>query len=134
VYGGLDTPLTTGGEQSSASEGDPGYSKPTNHLNALALETVHGGQIVQAPSPCGENCTFAHSFVGPAYQCIEKDPYDPDSSWCRPDVLFPGYTCSDTWVASTDLSIITYYEATNSSTDFCKSFSSNLPPVVMIKC
>ena len=123
VVPGISTPSRK--RQPQSYTGPPSYGKVRNRATAVILETVYGGQIVQAPSPCGENCTFTQSFVGPAYQCIDKDPYDPDSPWCRPDVLnSTDSSCSETWTVY-DWDYITFYEASNSSTDFCKSFSSN---------
>ncbi|KAH8590354.1 hypothetical protein B0O99DRAFT_634716 [Bisporella sp. PMI_857] len=103
------------------------YTKPTNRLTALISEVVYGGQIVQAPSPCGENCTFTQSFVGPAYQCAEMDPYDTSSPWCSPAGLknTGDTTCSEVWEVFGASLRSTLYEASNSSADFCTKLSSN---------
>jgi hypothetical protein len=103
------------------------YTKPTNRLTALIAEAVYNGQIVQSPSPCGENCTFTQSFVGPTYQCTEMDPYDTSSPWCSPAGLQnSGYAnCSEVWEVFGASPRSTLYEASNSSADFCTNLSSN---------
>jgi hypothetical protein len=62
---------------------DPTYDRPSSLAKALIYQAAYGGEIINAPSPCGENCSFTQSFVGPAYKCEEKDPYDPLSPWCK---------------------------------------------------
>jgi hypothetical protein len=106
------------------------YTKPTNRLTALISEVAYSGQIIQAPSPCGDNCNFTQSFVGPTYQCVEIDPYDISAPWCSNAALEESLfaTCPETWGDSGEFlntTSMVFYEATNSSSDFCTSVSSN---------
>ena len=108
------------------------YTKPTNRLAALISEVAYNGQIVQAPSPCGENCTFTQSFIGPTYQCVEMDPNDPSAPWCTQAALSQSSytTCSQSWGSLSafmyaNATRFSFYEASNSSADFCTSLSSN---------
>jgi hypothetical protein len=101
------------------ANGPTSYSKPNNRVSSVILESAYTGQIVQTPSPCGDNCTFTQSFVGPAYQCVDKDPYDMESPWCY------GGSCGTVFDYSPDLHEATFYLASNSSRDFCTNLTSN---------
>lgn len=57
-----------------------GASKPAI---AVIYETVYQGQIAKAASPCGANCSFTQSFVGPKYRCIDADLNDITAPWCH---------------------------------------------------
>jgi hypothetical protein len=105
----------------------PTYSKPNNRVSSVILESAYTGQIIQPPSPCGDNCTFTQSFVGPAYQCVDKDPYDKESPWCQPgiDNATSAVLCSQLSGYLPDLSYVTFYQASNSSGDFCTNLTSN---------
>lgn len=47
----------------------------TYRLTAIATNVLTTGELISWPSPCGLNCSYAISFVGPAYQCAEAGPY-----------------------------------------------------------
>lgn len=43
-------------------------------LQQIALRVFAGAEIIPWNSPCGINCSYATSFLGPAYECIEVGP------------------------------------------------------------
>ena len=44
-------------------------------LQSIANTISTTGQLISWPSPCGLNCSYTVSFVGPAYHCVEFGPY-----------------------------------------------------------
>lgn len=44
----------------------------SEQLRRIAARILTGGDIIQWESPCG-NCSYAISFIGPAYQCQERE-------------------------------------------------------------
>jgi hypothetical protein len=97
----------------------PGYDKPSKRALAIIYETVYGGRVVEASSPCGPNCTFTQSFVGPSYSCDQLDQYDPDAPWCDPNVR---NTTNDQRTCAEIIGEGTKYEARNSSANFCVKY------------
>lgn len=49
----------------------PVYIAPAAPLVQTALQVASSGQQVLWTSPCGPNCTYSTSFIGPAYSCAE---------------------------------------------------------------
>jgi len=45
------------------------------YFQDIADRVLAGGQIIPWPSPCGFNCSYTFSFVGPAYQCEDLGPF-----------------------------------------------------------
>ena len=46
----------------------------TYQYQGIASRVLMGGEIISWPSPCGLNCSYTVSFVGPAYQCVDLGP------------------------------------------------------------
>jgi hypothetical protein len=122
--------VDTQGEVFNSMGGDkfptPGYDKPSNRALAIIYETVYGGRVVEASSPCGPNCTFTQSFVGPSYSCVQLDQYDPDSPWCDPSIrntTDDHRTCAEVIGEGSPFpGNVTAYEARNSSANFCVKY------------
>lgn len=105
----------------------PGYNKPSNRALAIIYETAYGGRVVEAASPCGPNCTFIQSFIGPSYNCAQLDQYDPDAPWCDPNIrntTNDPRTCEQVIGEGSfpDPGNVTSYEARNSSANFCVKY------------
>ncbi|KAH7134949.1 hypothetical protein B0J11DRAFT_595781 [Dendryphion nanum] len=49
------------------------YTKPSSPATSFVSNTLYGKRIIDAPSPCGANCSFTQSFTGPAYKCDDID-------------------------------------------------------------
>ncbi|KAH9204019.1 hypothetical protein DL95DRAFT_398852 [Leptodontidium sp. 2 PMI_412] len=61
------------------------YIGPSPPINGLVYGTIYGGQVLSTDSPCGANCTFNQSFVGPAYKCRDVDytqNSEPNNPFC----------------------------------------------------
>jgi hypothetical protein len=105
----------------SADIGSPGYDRPASRATAVVYDAVYSGQIVNADSPCGANCSLTQSFIGPSYKCTQLDQYDTDAPWCQTDA---SDSCAD--IVSdfnlTDPSKVIAYQAQNSSADFCSKY------------
>ena len=41
----------------------------TEQLRRIATRVLTGGEIINWPSPCGSNCSYSVSFLGPAFDC-----------------------------------------------------------------
>jgi len=48
-------------------------------VEAISYRVLFGGGIVPWTSPCGLNCSYSISFVGPAYQCSDLGPLSSTS-------------------------------------------------------
>jgi len=59
------------------------YDGASNPAIAVIYETIYQGQIAKAVTPCGANCSFTQSFVGPKYRCIDADINDISAPWCH---------------------------------------------------
>jgi hypothetical protein len=46
----------------------------SDQLRRVATRVLTNGEISQFPSPCGSNCTYNITFIGPAYNCIRLEP------------------------------------------------------------
>ncbi|KAH0543428.1 hypothetical protein FGG08_002286 [Glutinoglossum americanum] len=101
--------------------GSPGYDHPSSKATAVVYQTTYGGGIASAISPCGANCTFTQSFVGPSYRCEQLDQYDSTAPWCQADSR---HSCEDVVgdFGLTDPKSVTSYLAGNSSGDFCAKY------------
>jgi hypothetical protein len=80
------------------ANGDPVYGGASTVMLAIAYQTAYGGQILPGASPCGANCTFEQSFMGPSYKCTS---------------VAPAYNGT-----------IPYFWARNSTEDFCQKYPS----------
>lgn len=85
------------------------------------------GELLSWPSPCGANCSYTFSFVGPAYQCLDLGPLS--STQINITELFatdptetPSYMDSSVWYdgvddsgdeAGTPVSIWIFYNSVN---------------------
>ena len=57
----------------------PEYISPSPNLVQTAIQVAASGQQVNWSSPCGTNCTYTISFVGPTYSCVNTSgPIPPD--------------------------------------------------------
>jgi hypothetical protein len=50
------------------------YLGSSDQLRRVAVRVLTNGEISPFPSPCGSNCTYNVTFIGPAYNCIRLDP------------------------------------------------------------
>jgi hypothetical protein len=50
----------------------------TEQLRRIATRVLTGGEIITWLSPCGSNCSYTVSFVGPAYKCQKLDSLPSD--------------------------------------------------------
>ena len=44
-------------------------------IQAISLRVMFAGGIIPWTSPCGMNCSYTFSFLGPAYQCVNLGPF-----------------------------------------------------------
>ena len=58
------------------------YIGASQQLLRIAARVLTNGEIITWPSPCGTNCSYSVSFIGPAYQCVPVD----DSSTSVPNL------------------------------------------------
>ncbi|KAH8704498.1 hypothetical protein GQ44DRAFT_764111 [Phaeosphaeriaceae sp. PMI808] len=49
------------------------YNNPSSPATSFISNTLYSKRIIDAQSPCGANCSFTQSFVGPAYKCEDVD-------------------------------------------------------------
>jgi hypothetical protein len=56
------------------------YTGAGQDLLRLTTLTILGGSVLSFPSPCGANCTYGISFLGPAFQC-QNSTLDPDNPY-----------------------------------------------------
>ncbi|KAJ5436852.1 hypothetical protein N7445_007737 [Penicillium cf. griseofulvum] len=45
------------------------YGGPAPSMNKIAAKTIVGGSPMDFSSPCGQNCSYSTSFMGPAMSC-----------------------------------------------------------------
>jgi hypothetical protein len=50
------------------------YLGSSDQLRRVAARVLTNGEISPFPSPCGSNCTYNITFLGPAYKCIRLAP------------------------------------------------------------
>lgn len=69
-----------------------GYQDATKGASGLIYNTMYGKRIVEAPSPCGANCSFTQTFNAPAYKCddVDYNNIDPENPFCGEDDGTPG--------------------------------------------
>ncbi|KAF1996619.1 hypothetical protein P154DRAFT_308955 [Amniculicola lignicola CBS 123094] len=89
--------------------GAQGYYRPSSRAIALIYQTVYGGRIADAISPCGSNCSFSQSFTAPAYKC---SPVETEGA-------IPLY--GSAW----DVSRVEWYKAWNTTADFCDTMGGS---------
>jgi len=41
----------------------------------VIMRVNSAGELISWPSPCGVNCSYIFSFIGPAYQCVGLGPW-----------------------------------------------------------
>ena len=49
------------------------YLGATEQLRRIATRVITSGEIITWGSPCGSNCSYTISFIGPAYRCQKLD-------------------------------------------------------------
>jgi hypothetical protein len=105
------------------------YVKPSSPATSFISNTLYGKRIIDAPSPCGANCSFSQAFFGPAYKCEDVDftrndtignPFCTESFYGHGDCggYFDPIMFSDPFVAN-------WYMARNSTGDVCAGFSGD---------
>jgi hypothetical protein len=65
------------------------YLGATDQLRRIAARILTGGELLAFPSPCGSNCTYNISFVGPAYDCVQFDPLSTLPNFTDPQLNTP---------------------------------------------
>ncbi|KAK0623791.1 hypothetical protein B0T14DRAFT_495208 [Immersiella caudata] len=99
------------------------YDTASSAATGFVYNTLYGKRIIEAPSPCGANCSFSQVFVGPAYKCDSIDfmtTTDRDNPFCSysQDPATLG-SCGGIFLDVRNgfsLEGITWYRARNSST------------------
>ncbi|KAH7128842.1 hypothetical protein EDB81DRAFT_662048 [Dactylonectria macrodidyma] len=71
------------------------YLGPSGAGLAIIYQSIFQNNIINSPSPCGLNCTFAQSFTAPSYKCEDVDPTDPEAPWCYAEGGQPNGTYLD---------------------------------------
>ncbi|CAM1503169.1 Fc.00g079450.m01.CDS01 [Cosmosporella sp. VM-42] len=64
-----------------------GYMDATKGATGLIYNTMYSKRIVEAPSPCGANCSFTQTFNAPAYKCdnVDYNNISADNPFCGKD-------------------------------------------------
>ncbi|KAF9458810.1 hypothetical protein BDZ94DRAFT_1269741 [Collybia nuda] len=96
------------------------YNSPSTFAQAVASRTLTGGQVPAWNSPCGTNCNYNLTFIGPAFQCSSP------SSVNIPAVT-PKWIANQTKGADIDVLTISYISdsaAITTSTTNCSSYRS----------
>jgi hypothetical protein len=62
------------------------YLGASDQLRRIGARVLTNGEQSVFPSPCGANCTYNVTFLGPAYQCDVHDPNTP-----LPNLTSPNY-------------------------------------------
>ena len=52
---------------------------PTHVLISLAARVASEFRVIPWSSPCGINCSYTFSFIGPAHRCVELGPFSSAS-------------------------------------------------------
>src|SRR5438874_1516877 len=97
----------------------PLYYKPSSRATGMVYSTVYGGSTLSTESPCGANCTFKQSFIGPAYLCQDVDYTQddvPGNPFCHGASYLNG-SCDGFATPTNNPFDITWYTARNSSGD-----------------
>jgi hypothetical protein len=109
----------------SGGVGSPQYDGPASRAISLIYQAAYGGEIVYGASPCGANCQYHQSFVGPSYRCFELDQYDTSAPWCvegaKSDI-----SCESVIDTGVDPLKTQTYEARNSSELFIDKYGGPL--------
>ena len=63
----------------SLDDNDLGFGSAVGQSSLVGIlsRVAYGGEPISWPSPCGVNCSYTFSFVGPAYQCVDLGPWSP---------------------------------------------------------
>ncbi|KAK4443448.1 hypothetical protein QBC34DRAFT_443396 [Podospora aff. communis PSN243] len=98
------------------------YDTASSAATGFVYTTLYGKRIIEAPSPCGANCSFSQTFAGPAYKCDNIDfmtTTDTNNPFCAyPQDPATLGTCGGIFLdARNGFSVegITWYRALNSS-------------------
>ncbi|KAF2685989.1 hypothetical protein K458DRAFT_402540 [Lentithecium fluviatile CBS 122367] len=104
------------------------YIKPSPPATSFISNTLYGKAIIDAPSPCGANCSFSQSFVGPAYKCDDVDFMRNDAignPFCT-ESFYGNGACGGYFDPITlDPFVANWYVAQNSSGDVCAGTSGD---------
>ncbi|KAM5527875.1 hypothetical protein FOXYSP1_19749 [Fusarium oxysporum f. sp. phaseoli] len=52
------------------SDGELRYAKP--YLSRVAKRSIMSGSFLPSPSPCGANCSYTVTFLGPSFSCQDQ--------------------------------------------------------------
>lgn len=104
------------------------YVDPSSPATSFISNTLYGRRIKEASSPCGANCSFSQSFVGPAYSCDEVDFTRNDTRgnpFCINSSDTHGICGGNFDQLTLDPFITNWYMARNSSGDICAGISGD---------
>jgi hypothetical protein len=99
------------------------YVSASAPATGFIYNTMYGRRIVDAPSPCGVNCSFSQTFIGPGYNCRDIDftrNDEPGNPFCTKS--YSGYgACGGYFDPFLDNAFdVNWYMASNSSGDICQ--------------
>ena len=105
------------------------YLGPTQQLLRIPLQVLSVGTAITVPSPCGGNCSYTLSFIGPAFQCSQI------SASSLPPGVFDGiesesyliYNGTTHWSGNTEVQGLYIYRRVvdGGNFTFCSSYESN---------
>jgi len=102
------------------------YQKASSPIVSFISNTLYAKRITDIPSPCGANCSFTQSFVGPAYQCDDVDFTRNDTTgnpFCVESNYGFGACGGDFDPVFANQFDANWYMARNSSGDICDGVS-----------
>lgn len=114
---------------SGVGAGFDDYENVSPAATGLVFNTLYAKRIIDAPSPCGANCSFTQTFTGPAYKCNDIDfrtTTDPANPFCPSSLVARDTTfgnCGDVFLDSGNglsLKGFSWYYARNSSVSQAK--------------
>ena len=95
----------------------------------FVYNTMYGQRLINAPSPCGANCSFTQQFVGPAYKCRDIDftrDDEPGNPFCAKSNAGFG-ACGGYFDPFSDNAFsVNWYMASNSSGDICQGLPADI--------
>lgn len=112
------------------------YGGVTTAATGLIYNTLYGKRIINGQSPCGANCSFTHTFNGPAYKCDDVDfvnDNDPQNPFCPQGTTTARSSfgiCGSVFEnvgPPTSLSYITWYIGQNSTRQSCQARNGCVP-------
>lgn len=107
------------------------YLGPTQQLLRIPLQVLSVGTVITTPSPCGSNCSYSTSFIGPAFQCSQITTASLPSSvlsgiGSESYLVYEGTTY---WEGNTESQGLYIYrridEGDGGNLTFCSSYQSN---------